>query len=118
MTEPQTAPPRFVIVNTCDCPQPTLIAQYVEGVGYCYMNQNEDKHKARFNGMMPSRPTPIADFGFDIEEYGDEIRFRQVRESVATYEDGKPRKWQSWQKEFSLRLVKLPVKAKRKRKAA
>ena len=66
-----------------------------------------DPHLKAYDGMNPSRPTPIEDFGFDVEISGVEAVFSRVRPSIATYEDGKPRQWQDrvYPSQFTLPLV-------------
>jgi hypothetical protein len=88
---------RFVIINDIDAPCRRLVAEYIEGVGYCYMNR-KDKHLRKFDGMHPRRPTDITDFGFDVDISNGKAVFKRVRESIATYPDGQNRKWQSSEK--------------------
>lgn len=116
-------PPRFAIVNTTDAPSRTNVAEWVEGIGYCYMDRSVKPNLKDFDGMMPMRPTPIEDFGFAVLVRDGEAYFVRARESVATYEDGKMRHWQdvNSQKGFTLPLVigvKKPGKQIRKTKGA
>ncbi len=100
-------PPRFAIVNTCDAPDRRHVAEWIGGIGYCYMARSEDPHLKLFDGMLPTRPTSIEDFGFDpVLDRGD-VLFARVRASVATYEDGAPRQWQDRRsgEQFTLPLV-------------
>ena len=73
-------------------------AQWVSGLGYCYMDRNgagpRQRHKRKFDGMIPERPTAIEAFGFTVTERDGFASFTQVRDSTATYPDGKPRRWQ------------------------
>lgn len=100
--------PRFVIINDSDAPSRRNVAQWVDGVGYCYMARDEYPNLKEFDGMQPLNPTPIEDFGFAILPRMDEVAFVRAGESVATYEDGKPRAWQDIrsQNAFTLPAVK------------
>ena len=109
---------RFVIVNTCDSPSRRNVAELVEGVGYCYMAREQEPYLKQFDGMNPSRPTPITDFGFTVDQIADgQVYFRRVSKSMATYEDGKPRMWQDVRhnESFNLPLV-VGVKHKARRR--
>ena len=99
---------RFVIVNTMDSPSRRNVAEKRRDGSYAYMARGEDKYLRRFDGMTPRRPTPVEDFGFDVEIVGSSAHFTKVRESVATYEDGKLRHWQDyrWVDSFTLPLLK------------
>lgn len=103
---------RFVIVNDCDAPIRTNVAELVEGKGYCYMARSINKMLKQFDGMMPRQPTPIEEFGFTAEIIGSMAHFRKTHECRATYPDGKPRRWQdaSNSHEFMLPLVVIKPK--------
>ena len=49
---------RFVIINTCDAPIRKHIAEWVDGVGYCYMSRTSLPYLKKFDGMQPAEPTP------------------------------------------------------------
>ena len=108
---------RFVIINTCDAPIRKHIAEWVDGVGYCYMSRSSLPYLKKFDGMKPAEPTPIEYFGFDVFVGEKEATFVPARESAAVYEDGKPRKWQerfSPQESFVLPLVgKVKIRVKK-----
>jgi len=108
---------RFVIVNTYDAPIRKHIAEWVDGIGYCYMSRTSLAYLKKFDGMTPTAPTRIEDFGFDVVVGETEATFVPVRESTAVYEDGKPRKWQerfSSQESFVLPLVgKVKIRVKK-----
>jgi hypothetical protein len=109
---------RFVIINTCDAPIRDNVAEWIAGVGYCYMARGKRPLLKLFDGMDPSRPTNIEDFGFQVSVVGAFAKFVRVSESRATYEDGKPRRWQEklGEESFTLPLVSgVRKKAKRKR---
>lgn len=111
--------PRFVIVNTCDAPCWYHVAEWIEGIGYCYMARSlpKWKHLKTFDGMHPSRPTDVQDFGLAIQVHNGQAVFVIVGESSATYEDGKPRRWQDDAITFTLPLV-TGIRKKRKARAA
>lgn len=107
--------PKFAIVNTTEKPCAGLVAQFIEGVGYCYNSQLLPgyEYRKQYNGMMPPRPTSLEDFGFEITERPlGIIEFNKVRSSVATYEDGERREWQDVE---SFALPKLPNTVKKSR---
>lgn len=98
--------PRYVIINDTDAPEPRMVCQWVPRIGYCYMDRS--RNKADFDGMRGDRSTPIEAFGFSVAEDADGmVRFYQSdRPVTATYYDGKPRKWQSYQTFFEWRQLK------------
>lgn len=99
-------PARFVIVNTTDAPTRKHVAEWVDGVGYCYMSRVLLPYLKKFDGMNPTRPTPMERFGFNVWVGQHEAEFIQDNVSTATYEDGKPRVWQdSEHTQFTLPLV-------------
>ena len=83
---------KFVIVNTMDRPYENLVATHVPGVGYCYL----DRRYAVCDGMADaSRPTPLEDFGLDVEEISQHhFEVTRRRPTKATYTDGSLRPWQ------------------------
>lgn len=102
-----TVKPRFAIVDECDSPCRRNVAEWKEDIGYCYMARAEDEHLKRYDGMNPSRPTPIEDFGFAVLVRDDAATFLQAAPSTATYEDGTQRRWQGESNSFTLPLAKL-----------
>lgn len=106
---------RFVIVNDCDSPSLSNVAEFVPGIGYCYMTRHTSPQLKDFDGMEPRKPTDLRDFGFDVEVGTAEVVFTRVRPSVATYEDGKPR---SWQDSRSFDGFSLPIVTNVKRKGS
>jgi hypothetical protein len=102
---------RYVILNDTDCPERKMVCQFVDGIGYCYLNR--DPILARHDGMVSYRPTPMADFGFAVTDMPDGIvKFSQVSSPCATYEDGAPRRWQGRATEFEFDML---VKGKGKK---
>ena len=108
--------PKFAIMNCADRPCGGLVAEWIPEIGYCYNPQAIPgfEHRKQFNGMTPPHPAAIEDFGFEVTEYADYYDFHKVRESVATYYDGKPREWQG---ETSFTLPKLVNVTKARRMA-
>lgn len=104
---------KYVIVNDCDEPTWYHVAEGINGK-YYYMARSIDgkTHLKRYDGMNPSRPTRMQDFGFSVVESEYEVLFKLTGPSIATYEDGVPRKWQGTLTEFIMPKVVL-----RKRKA-
>ena len=98
---------RFVIINTTDAPEPNNVAEWIEGVGYCYMVRGGKRHshKKNFDGMQPGRETtPLDAFGIAACVRENDAVFSTVVLSTATYTDGKPRRWQG-RDDFCLSLV-------------
>lgn len=112
-----TTTPKFAIVNDIDAPQPSLVCQWVPGVGYCYLDRRAGK--ANHDGMHPTKPTPIEAFGFNVTQDEGRVRFQLLDdlEVTATYADGRPRRWQSRVTSFSYALL-TPGKVLRKTKKA
>lgn len=96
---------KYAIVNDMDCPKPRLVTQIIDGKCYYMMRAVEDSLK-QYDGMQPDRPTFLEDFGFKIIERQYQVDFIKVRESKATYKDGKIRHWQG-ELDFSLPKVIL-----------
>ena len=98
---------RFVIINTTDAPEPNNVAEWIEGIGYCYMVRKGKghRHKKGFDGMQPNRETtPVDAFGIAVCVRENDAVFSTVVLSAAIYLDGKPRRWQGLD-DFCLLLV-------------
>ena len=95
--------PKYAIVNDIDSPAPNHIAQLVGG-RYYYMSRKSDPRMKEFDGMNPSSPTAIEDFGFAILERGPTVTFSLIRDSIAIYPDRKPRRWQ-----HDARIIEWPT---------
>jgi hypothetical protein len=100
-----SAKPKYVIINDCDAPQPSMVCSWVPGIGYCYLDRRGSKPD--HDGMQGAEATPIEAFGFAWAEDPDEwVRFYlDERPSTATYRDGQPRRWQSPLKSFEWRQL-------------
>lgn len=85
---------RFYIIDDHDRPEGMMIAERRED-GFYYIHPKLKNVKAH-HAMQPTRPTPVEDFGIEITISDGMISGKQVRDSVATYRDGKPRKWQGY----------------------
>jgi len=87
----------YYIVNHCDRPYPRHVT-VAEGDNLRYLHPS-----LKTFPTMQKRPgsTSMKDFGFEVEEINGGIIFTQVRPSIATYPDGRPRKWQG-EKRFIL----------------
>lgn len=88
---------KFFIVNTTDRPWESLVAyQTTDGkLNYC------DRRKKSYDGMPFYKATPIEDFGIHVRLHDDgTYEFTQSGQSIAKYEDGKPRAWQGLSKFF------------------
>jgi len=90
---------KYVILNDTDAPQPNMVCQWVEGIGYCYLDRTHNKPD--FDGMTGSEATPVTTFGIQWIETDGEVDFWVMGRSFARYTDGIPRKWQSSAPNFS-----------------
>jgi hypothetical protein len=97
--------PRFVILNDYDRPERRLVAQWVPGTGYCYMNRVEEPRLKQYDGVTATRPTNMEDFGFGIVVRGSAVTFGMVGGNIATYADGRGRPWQDNTTSFTLPLI-------------
>lgn len=91
---------RFVIVNEFDRPSERMVAEWIDGIGYCYLNRELSK----YDGMRPSNPTPVQDFGVAAVIKDGVAHFSQIRHSLATYRDGRTRQWQGVE-QFTHKLI-------------
>lgn len=87
----------YVIMNDCDKPCTRLIA-VVTGIDPEKERVNARYICERVNMREPygwlGGVTLVSDFGVEMIFNGDTVSTEQVRPSVATYRDGKPREWQ------------------------
>lgn len=110
-----TAKPKYAIINDTDAPRPDMVVQLVHGRGYCYL----DRSKSRFDGMRGDEATNITAFGFTWVENPDwTVSFyRNEIPPTATYRDGEPREWQSYERDpdlqsFERKMLRLQDVAK------
>lgn len=96
---------KYVIMNDTDAPQPNMVCQWVEGVGYCYLDRTNNK--PRHDGMRGSEATPVTTFGVGWVEGKGMVQFYVTHPSFARYPDGMPRRWQSDVREFSWPILTL-----------
>lgn len=97
-------PPKYAIVNTVDAPTPEMVAQWIPGVGYCYLDRTGNKPS--FDGMPADEATGINTFGITVFEHGDgpnkgKVDFLATGRSFARYHDGLPRLWQDSRHTFT-----------------
>lgn len=87
----------YVIINNTDKPCTRLIAVVLD------IDIAKDRVRARYicdrvNMREPygrlSEATLVSDFGVEMTFDGNNVTTAQVRPSIATYRDGKPRAWQ------------------------
>jgi hypothetical protein len=99
---------RYVIVSDADAPTPAMVCQWVDGVGYCYLDRR--RNKPDHDGMQGDRATPIEAFGFSWNETASGIvSFWSSGRCTAKYSDGESRRWQSPIFGFRCRVLKLGV---------
>jgi len=87
----------YVIMNDTDKPCTRLIAVVTQidaekervNARYICERVNMREPYGRLGGV-----TLVGDFGIEMTFNGDTVSTEQVRPSVATYRDGKPREWQ------------------------
>ena len=91
-----------VILNYCECPSGKLVAVVVgvlEDFYLCkYLNADSKLDSCCDPPMqnMLKRATKVEDFGVKIHKEDGKYWCEQISESVAKYEDGKPRNWQEY----------------------
>jgi hypothetical protein len=97
--------PKYVIINETDAPEPSMVCQWVAGMGYCYMDRSG--LRPEHDGMQGAEATSINAFGFVcVEDRDGMVRFyRTDKPPTATYRDGEPRPWQSKQDSFEFRRL-------------
>lgn len=102
--------PKYVIINETDAPIPSMVCQWVKGVGYCYMERHATK--PQHDGMRGVEVTPVEAFGFEwAEDQDGMVRFyRSEHAPTATYADGEPRAWQSRSDKFEFRIMTAAAK--------
>lgn len=105
--------PKYAIINTTDAPCFYHVAELVDGK-YYYMARKDRPHLRQFDGMTPERPTSMGEFGFAVLHRTGRVYFRKIADSIATYEDGVPRRWPGTDETFDWPSVVV----RRKRKAA
>lgn len=81
----------FYIVGDVDRPERRHVVQEIKPGVLKYMH-NDLSHWERFVGRDGA--TSMETFGFDIRVKDNHVIFEQVRESKATYCDGRARQWQ------------------------
>lgn len=106
-----TERPRYVIINDIDAPQPNMVAQYVTGTGYCYL----DRRNARFDGMRGHEAIDVRKFGFSwVEDTDGVVRFyRNELAPTATYSDGESRRWKASGDFFEWPMIKAKARVAR-----
>lgn len=85
------------IVNCFDCPCERMVAMKRESDGtFWYVSEVDNlRRNPHYFGMKSDRPTPIENFGITVQNGSDgTFQCVQEAESVATYDDGRRRKWQ------------------------
>ena len=87
----------YVIMNDCDKPCTRLIAIVTK------VDTEKERVNARYICKRVNMREPygwlggvtlVSDFGVEMAFNGDTVSTKQVRPSIATYRDGKPRNWQ------------------------
>jgi hypothetical protein len=96
-------PPKYVIINDVDAPEPRCVCQWVPDKGYCYLDRSGDK--PRYDGMPGDHATSVEAFGWEWTDKPDgTVSFSlSDRPFTATYPDGESRRWQHEAISFSFR---------------
>jgi hypothetical protein len=101
-------PPKYVIINDTDAPEPKMVCQWMPDVGYCYLDRTNGKR--RHDGMIGSEAVSIEAFGWTWSEEKDNgellVKFMRTNKSTATYPDGVPRDWQHHADSFEFKTLK------------
>jgi hypothetical protein len=93
----------FYIVNDFDKPDERHVAQVVEVGKAQYLH--EDLRGFGSLQVDPKWSSTMEAFGFDVDILNGIAHFSLVRDSIATYNDGKPRQWQGRKKTFTLKMI-------------
>lgn len=89
--------PFFAIFSEFDAPAGNLMVMVreIQENGFATLRYlKPDAYNREWFTASVSLITPVRDFGVTVEREGTCIRAVRVGDSVATYEDGEPRKWQ------------------------
>ena len=83
---------RFYIVNDCDRPHESMIAELLGDGKLWYLDAEK---RNRYPGMSAAEATLVQDFGLRLEVCDDVLRGEVTgTPSTACYRDGKARRWQ------------------------
>lgn len=96
--------PQLYILDDHDQPCAKLLVHRMSDgtFRYCHPQMRNVK---QYHGMTPTSPTPIQDFGVYIKYEKGTIYGELQQPSIATYRDGKPRRWQGEQS-FQFNYIK------------
>ena len=94
-------------MNSSDRPSEEHIAERRKDGKHYYIHPTL-RDKKQFHGMTPSHPTPLESFGLLVDVKGGVFVGVRHGESIATYADGRPRRWQGSQR-FSFYLQNADV---------
>lgn len=98
---------KYYIANESDRPHKNCVTQRFGDRIYYIHESLRDVFIYRNGFSLNDRPTPLEDFGFDILENSDgTVIFTLMRESCATYTDGKQRRWQG-NETFTLTMLDM-----------
>lgn len=96
----------FFIVNDFDRPDEERIAGKGKDGKFYYIHPSLRDIKL-YHGMRPNNPTPLEDFGIRWMVDAGKFVGMLIDECRATYQDGKPRKWQGAEQfSFSIQNAK------------
>lgn len=84
---------QFFIVNAIDRPYERHIARMRKDGKLDYVHPSLCKNSF-YKGMDAAEAVPIEDFGITLCVRGNMLEGALERESVVTYKDGRPRRWQ------------------------
>ena len=84
---------KLFIVNDFDRPDERHIAEQRPDGKFYYVHPDLRDIKDYW-GMTPDRPTPLEDFGIRTISRLGVLTGALTDRSIATYRDGRPRKWQ------------------------
>ena len=85
----------FYILNDHDRPSAEMIVYKKRNGRYRYAHPKLRNIKDYAN-MTATNPTPVSYFGICIEIQGDTVTGMLTGGSIATYRDGRPRRWQGY----------------------
>lgn len=94
----------FYILNDFDRPEDEMLVYRKTNGCFRYAHPKHRRNKL-YQNMTSRNATPVSDFGICIEIKGDTVTGMLTGKSVATYRDGRQRKWQGHES-FSFKFSK------------
>ena len=94
----------FYILNDHDRPEAEMLVYRKTNGCFRYAHPKHRRNKL-YQNMTSRSATPVENFGIEISIVGDRVTGAVTSQSIATYSDGRPRKWQGHES-FSFQFSK------------